>query len=100
MKCLETRWDNQTKQTSRRYKCECGVKGITTEHWVRKVVTPEPKPKAPPKMRRPKVVTKKKELIAVRKKKEEKDFSFDDMTEDYGHDLNDLGIDIPRGGGW
>jgi hypothetical protein len=66
---------------------------------VREVVVPPPKPKPPPKMKRPKVVTKK-ELVAVRQKKEEKDFSFDDMTEDYGHDLSDLGIDIPRGGGW
>jgi len=99
MKCLETRWDNQNKQSCRRYKCECGVRGITTEQWVREVVVPPPKPKPPPKMKRPKVVTKK-ELVAVRQKKEEKDFSFDDMTEDYGHDLSDLGIDIPRGGGW
>jgi hypothetical protein len=99
MKCLETRWDNQNKQSCRRYKCACGVKGVTTEQWVREVVPPEPKPKAPPKMKRPKVVTKK-ELVAVRQKKEEKDFSFDDMTEDYGNDLSDLGIDIPKGGSW
>lgn len=92
MKCLETRWDNQNKQSCRRYKCECGVRGITTEQWVREVVVPPPKPKPPPKMKRPRVVT--------RKKKEEKDFSFDDMDEDYGSDLSNLGIDIPAGGEW
>lgn len=99
MKCLETRWDNQNKQSCRRYKCECGVRGITTEQWVREVVAPPPKPKPPPKMRRPKV-TSKKQLVSVRKIKEEQQSTFDDMTEDYGDDITGLGIDIPRGGIW
>lgn len=98
MKCLETRWDNQNKQSRRRYKCECGVKGFTTEQWIREVVAPSP-PKAPPKMRRPKVVNKK-QLIAVTKKKEEREFTFDDMAEDYSQDVTGLGIDIPKGDEW
>jgi hypothetical protein len=117
MKCLDTRWQNDERMTIRRCLCACGVRGKTKEIWL-STPTLDPKP-----VKQKKIDPKKlnadqaadllmKGLYGTKpKQKKEKDVvvvkhtplksMFTDMDEgSTGEDFSDLGIDLPRGGGW
>lgn len=115
MKCLDTRWDEATKATHRRWKCDsCNSRGKTKETWLVQPTVELPKAKQT-KPRKLSEVDKAVNRIhdamfggktKVRQTKEPKHkppkSMFDDIDEDNGRysDYGDLGIDIPKGDDW
>ncbi len=111
MKCLDTRWEDTSKSTTRRWHCDvCQARGKTKETWVSVPVKQTPKPTKKKKLSEvDKAVNriadalyggKTKKPIEVKHKPPKS--MFDDMEEDNGRysDYGDLGIDIPRGDDW
>jgi transcriptional regulator NrdR family protein len=109
MRCLDTRWKDSEQVKTRRWRCECGVRGMTTERWIDAPAVPTPA--------KPKKITVNQAADRLMKAwhggrvpKKEKDVvvkhtptksMFTDMDEgNPDEDFSDLGIDIPRGGDW
>ena len=107
MKCLDTRWNEATVQTRRRWSCKCGVRGATLERW-----ESTPLRKAPKKAKKINVERATDTLMSAfygvpKKAKTEKQVvvkhtpiksMFEDADEGkYYDDLSDLGLDIPKG---
>lgn len=108
MKCLDTRWYEADRCTTRRHACDCGVRGKTTERWdtlptlagskpkVKKLTVPRASDSLQSAMSN---MVKKHKQVVVKHKPPKSEF--DSMDEDYGReDYGDLGIDIPRGDDW
>ena len=112
MKCLDTRWDEATKVTHRRWKCDsCNSRGKTKETWLVQPTVEQPKPKQakPRKLSEvDKAVNRIHDALYGGKNKQPKEVKhkppksmFDDMEEDSRYsDYGDLGIDIPKGDDW
>ena len=109
MRCLDTRWNDTKNLKVRRWRCECGHRGVSHEMWV-DVPIRKPKPK-----KEINVDTAANRLMTAfygtpPKAKKEKDVSvkhtpirsvFEDTDEDYRfQDDGGLGIDIPKGDDW
>jgi len=113
MKCLDTRWNEATKVTHRRWNCNrCNGRGKTEETWLVQPTVEIPKAKQPkPKKLSEidKAVNRIHNAMYGGKTKQPKEVKhkppksmFDDMEEDsrYSENYGDLGIDIPRGDDW
>lgn len=114
MYCLDTRWNEADKATTRRWKCSsCNGRGKTLETWLAPPVVEQPKarPTKPRKLSEvDKAVNRIADALYGGKTKQPKEVKhkppksmFDDMDEDSDgrySDYGDLGIDIPRGDDW
>lgn len=92
--------------TLRRWRCECGVRGKTSERWESTPVKKQDHKTKTKKLSANKAVDRLMEVLhGGRVPKKEKQVvvkhtptrsMFEDTEEDYGDDIGDLGIDIPR----
>ncbi len=111
MKCLDTRWEDTSKTTTRKWRCDaCQTRGKTKETWLSVPVKQASKPakkkkvsdidKAVNRIANALYGGKTKKPIEVKHKPPKS--MFDDIDEDNGRysDYGDLGIDIPRGDDW
>lgn len=106
LKCLDTRWQDAEQLTIRRWRCVCGVQGKTKEVWLSTPIKAQPKKAKPKKQTMNQQVdhlmkafyggrVPKKEKQVVVKHTPTKSM-FEDADEDYGENLGDLGLDLPR----
>ncbi len=111
MKCLDTRWEDTSSSTTRRWKCDaCQTRGKTSETWLFAPIREQPKKGKPKKLSEiDKAVNRINDALFGGKTKQSKEVKhkppkslFDDVDEDNGRysDYGDLGIDIPRGDDW
>lgn len=111
MRCLDTRWREAEQIKVRRWRCECGVRGITNEQWVDAPSLPTPKPKTTKKVtvnqaadrlmkaiHGGRVPKKEKEVVVKHTPTKSMFMDMDEGSSD--EDFKDLGLDLPRGGDW
>ena len=106
MKCLDTRWQETERTTLRRWKCECGVRGKTKEAWLSTPIKVQPRKAKPKKLTVNQAtdhlmkafyggrVSKKEKQVVVKRTPTKS--MFEDTEENFGDDIKDLGLDIPR----